>query len=167
MLIDGSRSMAPYAVTALATAVSLSAVTSNVETWTFSTALRRVTREVRRAAAGERRRLRLRHAWGGGTAIGACVRDFLQAAGDRVLTRDTVVIVVSDGLDVGPPVLLREAMAQVSRRSAAVLWLNPFAKTPGYEPTAAGMRAARPFITMLTAVTDAEDLRVLARRLRI
>ena len=167
MLIDGSRSMAPYAVTALATAVSLSAVTSNVETWTFSTALRHVTRDVRRAAAGERRRLPLSHAWGGGTTIGACLREFLQRFGDRVLTRDTVVIVASDGLDVGPPDLLREAMARISRRSAAVLWLNPFAKTPGFEPTAAGMSVVRPFITVLTSVMDAEGLRRLALGLRL
>jgi hypothetical protein len=167
MLIDGSRSMAPYAATALATAVSLSAVTATVETWTFSTALRHVTRDVRRAAAGERRRLPLSHAWGGGTTIGACLREFLQRFGDRVLTRETVVIVASDGLDVGPPDLLREAMARVSRRSAAVLWLNPFAKTPGFEPTAAGMSAARPFITVLTSVGDAEGLRRLALGLRI
>lgn len=167
MLIDGSRSMAPYSVTALTIAVALSAVTSHVETFTFSTALRRVTRDVRRAAAGERRRLQLQQAWGGGTTIGACLREFLRRFGDRVLTRETVVIVASDGLDVGHPAVLREAMAQVSRTSAAILWLNPLAGTPGYEPTAAGMNAARRFITSFAAVSDCEGLRRLARGLRL
>ena len=159
--------MAPYSVTALTIAVALSAVTSHVETFTFSSALRRVTRDVRRAAAGERRRLRLQQAWGGGTTIGACLREFLRRFGDRVLTRETVVIVASDGLDVGHPAVLREAMAQVSRTSAAILWLNPLAGTPGYEPTAAGMNAARRFITSFAAVSDCEGLRRLARGLRL
>lgn len=167
LLIDGSRSMAPHAGAALAAAVALTSVTMTVETFTFSTALRRVTRDVRRAAAGERRRLPPHRAWGGGTAIGACLREFLQNDGDRLLTRDTVVIVESDGLDVGNPSVLRDAMARLSRRSAGVLWFNPLADTPGYQPTAAGMSAARPFVTRLAAVNDAAALMRVARATRL
>ena len=167
VLIDGSRSMAPHADAALALAVAICGVTLNAETFTFSTALHRVTRDVRRAAAGERRRLHLHHAWGGGTTIGACLREFLRSFGDRLLTADTVVIVASDGLDVGEMAVLRDAMGRLSRRSAAVLWLNPLAETVGYEPTAAGMSVARPFITMLATVNDPEGLMRLARALRV
>lgn len=167
LLIDGSRSMSAHAAPALATAVALSAVSRSVETFTFSTALRRVTPDVRRAAAGERRRLRLHHAWGGGTTIGACLREFLEEFGERLLTRDTLVIVVSDGLDVGRPDVLRDAMARLSRRAAGVVWINPLLETPGYQPTAAGMRAARPFVTKLAAVPDAAGLLRLARSLTL
>jgi len=167
LLIDGSRSMTPHANAALAAAVALTSVTMNVETFTFSTALRRVTRDVRRAAAGERRRLAPHRAWGGGTAIGACLREFLQRFGDRLLTRDTVVIVASDGLDVGDAAALGDAMARLSRRSAGVLWFNPLVDTPGYQPTAAGMSAARPFVTKLASVNDAAALMRLARAVRL
>ncbi|HVC18757.1 MAG TPA: VWA domain-containing protein [Vicinamibacterales bacterium] len=81
--------------------------------------------------------------------------------------RATVVIVISDGLDVGEPELLRGAMRELSRRSAAVVWLNPLLETPGYEPTARGMRAARPYVTTFGSVNDAEGLARLSRLVRV
>jgi uncharacterized protein with von Willebrand factor type A (vWA) domain len=159
LLVDGSRSMDAYAATALKVAVALATVTMRVDVFTFSTSLQRVTEEVRQAAAGATRRLgHLRSAWGGGTAIGACLRDFLRRFGGRTLSRDTVVIVASDGLDIGGPDVLREAMRELHRRSAAVVWLNPLLETPGYEPTAAGMSAARPFIATFASIEDQAGL---------
>ena len=81
--------------------------------------------------------------------------------------RDTVVMIASDGLDVGAPDMLREAMRELHRRSAGVVWLNPLLETPGYEPTAGGMRAARPYVTTFTSVNDALGLVRLSRRIKI
>ena len=78
-----------------------------------------------------------------------------------------LVIIASDGLDVGEADTLRESMQELQRRSASVVWLNPLLDTPGYEPTAAGMRAARPFITTFTSVNDAAALWRLARVIRV
>ena len=168
LLVDGSRSMSAYARTALRLAVALAGATRRVEVFTFSTSLQRVTGDVRRAAAGEPRRLeRLHHAWAGGTTIGACLRDFLQRFGERLVGRDTVVIIASDGLDVGAPDLLRGAMRELERRSAGVVWLNPLLETEGYEPTAAGMRAARPHISTFASVEDLDDLARLSRVVRV
>ena len=168
LLIDGSRSMSAYARTALQMAVALASATRRVEVFTFSTDLQRVTNEVRRATEGEPRRLeRLHHAWAGGTTIGACLRDFLQRFGQRMAGRDTVVMIASDGLDVGAPGLLRDAMRELERRSAAVVWLNPLLETEGYEPTAAGMRAARPHISTFAKVNDLDDLARLSRVVRV
>ena len=50
LLIDGSRSMSAYAGRALQIAVAMASVTTRVEVFTFSTELRRVTSDVRRAA---------------------------------------------------------------------------------------------------------------------
>jgi uncharacterized protein with von Willebrand factor type A (vWA) domain len=166
LLIDGSRSMGASAEPPLHMAVALSAVNPSTETFTFSTMLRRVTRDTRRAAAGERRTLHIEQAWGGGTTIGACLDDFLLHFGERLLGPDTVVIIASDGLDVGNPELLRHSMARLARRSAAVVWINPLLETPGYQPTAVGMRLARPFVSVLASVSNPEDLRSLARTLR-
>jgi uncharacterized protein with von Willebrand factor type A (vWA) domain len=168
VIVDGSRSMGGHARTALQVAVAIAAATMRVEVFTFSTALRRVTAEVRRAAAGEPRRLhRLHHAWAGGTSIGACLDDFLRRFGERMVTRDTVVMIASDGLDVGAPDTLRDGMRELRRRSAGVVWLNPLLDTPGYEPTARGMRAARPYISTFASVNDAAALARLARRVRV
>jgi uncharacterized protein with von Willebrand factor type A (vWA) domain len=168
LLVDGSRSMSAYARTTLAMAVALASATIRLEVFTFSTGLQRATADVRRAAAGEPRRLEcLNHAWAGGTTIGACLRDFLQRFGERMVGRDTVVMIASDGLDVGAPDLLRDAMREVHRRAGAVVWLNPLLETEGYEPTALGMSAARPFITTFTSVTDHAGLARLSRLVRL
>jgi uncharacterized protein with von Willebrand factor type A (vWA) domain len=167
LLIDGSRSMTAHVAPALQMAAALSTAARGTEVFVFSTALRRVTQDVRRAAAGERRRLHLHRAWGGGTAIGACLGEFLTTAGERLLGRDTVVMIWSDGLDVGNPELLRDAMAHIARRTAAIVWLNPLLDSPGYEPKALGMSLARPFVTTLGRVADPVDLLRLARVMRI
>jgi uncharacterized protein with von Willebrand factor type A (vWA) domain len=168
VLVDGSRSMSDYTRTALQTAVALASATMRVEVFLFSTALQRVTDEVRRAAAGEVRRLdHLHHAWAGGTAIGACLRDFLRRFGQRMVRRDTVVIIASDGLDVGMPDALCDAMRELHRRSAGVVWLNPLLETEGYEPTAAGMSAARPYITTFASINNQEGLVQLSRLVRL
>lgn len=168
VLVDGSRSMAESATIALRLTVAIASVTMRVEAYSFSTQLERLTDRVRRAAVGEPLRLEhLPNAWGGGTTIGACLREFLRRFGDRVLGRETLVIIASDGLDVGETDALREAMRDIRRRSAGVVWLNPLLETAGYEPTARGMLAARPYITTFASVGDAAGLARLARTLRV
>jgi uncharacterized protein with von Willebrand factor type A (vWA) domain len=167
VLVDGSRSMGADARAALQAAVALATATPRLEVFTFSTALQRVTADVRRAAAGARVRVAIaQHAWGGGTSIGLCLSAFLRRFGARTIARHTVVIVASDGLDVGEPVLLRDTIRELHRRSAAVVWLNPWHATPGYEPIASGMRAARPYITTMASLTGPESLIRLARLAR-
>jgi uncharacterized protein with von Willebrand factor type A (vWA) domain len=168
LLIDGSRSMSVDARTALQVAVAIASVTIRVEVFTFSTALQRVTGDVRRAAAGETRRLEsAQYAWGGGTSIGVCLGEFVRKFGERLLGHDTLVIIASDGLDVGEPDTLRGAMGELRRRSAGVVWLNPLLETPGYEPTARGMSTARPYVTTLASVTDAASFARLPRVVRV
>jgi uncharacterized protein with von Willebrand factor type A (vWA) domain len=168
LLVDGSRSMSAYTDTALQIAVALASATTRVEVFTFSTTLQRITGDVRRSAAGELRVLeRLHHAWAGGTTIGACLRDFLRTFGERMVGRDTLIIIVSDGLDVGMPDVLRDAMRELHRRSAGVVWLNPLLETEGYEPTAAGMSAARPYISTFASVADEAGLARVSRVMRL
>jgi uncharacterized protein with von Willebrand factor type A (vWA) domain len=168
LLVDGSRSMGDHARTALQLAVAMASATMRVEVFTFSTGLQRITHDVRRAAAGERRRLEgLHHAWAGGTSIGGCLRDFLSRFGARMVERNTVVIITSDGLDVGAPNELRDAMRELHRRSAGVVWLNPLLETEGYEPTAGGMRAARPYVTTFACANDALGFARLSRMVHV
>jgi len=168
LLIDGSRSMGPYTRTALQVAVAMASVTMRLEAFTFSTALQRVTNDVRRSAAGETRRLEhLQHAWAGGTSIGRCLREFLHRFGERMMGRATVVMIVSDGLDVGETNVLRDAMRELHRRSASLVWLNPLLETPGYEPTAAGMSAARPYVTTFASANDVAGFARLSRLVRV
>ena len=169
VIVDGSRSMADAAATALDMTVAIASVSARVEAFTFSTGLQRITEQVRLAAAGQPLQLGpMQYAWGGGTAIGACLREFLRRFGDRLLGRDTTVIIASDGLDVGDVIVLRDAMREIRRRSAAVVWLNPLLDSAGYQPTASGMTMARPYVTTFASVCDPPALARLnvARRLQ-
>ncbi|MFT4921584.1 MAG: hypothetical protein ACI8XM_000787 [Haloarculaceae archaeon] len=102
--------------------------------------------------------------WGGGTQIGHALTTVQQEYPDAI-DRRTVVLVVSDGLEMGDVAALEAGMSRLSRQSRAVLWLNPLAASPSYEPTAAGMAAALPFVDGLFAFTDAADGVEIARQL--
>ena len=104
--------------------------------------------------------------WGGGTSIGESLRALLRRHGDRHVGAGTLVVSVSDGLDVGAPEALRESMRRLHSRAAGVVWLNPLLETPGYRPASRGMVAARPFITTFASVHMAGDLARLAHAAR-
>lgn len=168
ILADGSRSMSGSRPAAIDLAVALASVTRRLEVFAFSTGLTALTRPARRAGAGRIVRVAMsRDAWGGGTSIGASLRTFLRLHGERHVGPDTLVIIVSDGLDVGEPRVLRDAMREIHRRAAGVVWLNPLLDTPGYEPVSRGMAAARPHITTFASVSDPAGLARLARIVRL
>jgi uncharacterized protein len=60
------------------------------------------------------------------------------------LARGAVVVVLSDGWETGDASALGEQMARLARLAHRVVWANPRAGRPGFEPTAAGMAAALP-----------------------
>jgi uncharacterized protein with von Willebrand factor type A (vWA) domain len=74
-----------------------------------------------------------------------------------MVSRDTVIVIASDGLDVGEPALVREAMAHLHRRRRHRL-AQPASPIDGYAPTALGMRTAMPYLTTLATVQKASDL---------
>ena len=163
LLIDGSRSMASYGTLMLRFGYALCRRWQRAHIFVFSTSLHDVTRDVRKwMRVREHRLTRLGEAWGGGTRIGESLRAFVRRHG-ALLTCDTVVMIYSDGMDVGDVSDLERAMREIHRRSAAVVWVNPLANTPGYEPLARGMRAAMPFITAFMGIRDASDFGALSR----
>ena len=118
------------------------------ESFVFGTRLTRVTRLLRDR---DRDRALARVAdsvndWAGGTRIGESFRDFNLRWARRTLRSSGVVIVVSDGWDRGDPALVEVETARLRRSCHRLVWLNPLAGTPGYQPLAAGMRAAFPYI---------------------
>ncbi|MFY9632879.1 MAG: VWA domain-containing protein [Candidatus Cybelea sp.] len=159
VLLDASRSMSEYAPRMLAFARALCRRTRRAGIFLFSTSLREVTRELRNTARMRAYRLEgLGDAWGGGTRIGASLAQCLRRHGGRLNDR-TYVIVISDGLDVGEISLLRRAIGQISRRCAGVAWLNPHAAASGFVPAAGGMRAALPFVTLVSSLDELTALR--------
>lgn len=118
------------------------------ESFVFGTRLTRVTRLMKDR---DRDRALAKVAdsvtdWAGGTRIGESFRQFNRQWARRTLRSSGVVIVVSDGWDRGDPALVAAETARLRRNCHRLVWLNPLASLPGYQPLAAGMKAAYPFI---------------------
>ncbi|MGP6157379.1 MAG: vWA domain-containing protein [Vulcanimicrobiaceae bacterium] len=153
LLLDGSRSMAPHAPRMLQFAYALAVRSPRASVFLFSTDLREVTRDLRALAKrAEPRLYDLGATWGGGTRIGANLAAFVRAFGSCRLTEDTVTVIYSDGLDAGEIPQLESALRDIRKRSAALVWLNPHAATPGFAPAARGMQAALPHLALLTTL---------------
>ena len=103
-------------------------------------------------------------AWGGGTRIGHAV-ETVRRRHPTLVDRETVVLVVSDGLEVGEVDVLEREMARLATRAAAVLWANPLAASAAYEPTCQGMAAALPYVDGLFAFSGPGDVEEMARQL--
>jgi uncharacterized protein with von Willebrand factor type A (vWA) domain len=147
-VVDVSGSMQPYARAMLMFMQAAIRGGRRVEAFTLGTRLTRVTRALEgrnpdRALAAATRVVR---DWAGGTRIGTNLRALNDEWGRRGLTRGAVVVIVSDGWERGDiPALVRE-MDRLQRVSHTLVWVNPLAGEPGFEPLAQGMAAALPYI---------------------
>jgi hypothetical protein len=168
LLCDTSGSMEGHTRFLLAFARALRRVADRTEVFAFNTELVRITRwmSVSRFAALERRLGEAVPDWSGGTRIGACLAEFASRYLAQHVDSRTVVLVLSDGLDRGDPALLADALGRIRARARRLLWLNPLAGDPGYEPTAAGMAAALPHIDLLAPAFDLASLERLLPHLR-
>jgi uncharacterized protein with von Willebrand factor type A (vWA) domain len=166
LVCDVSGSMAPYARMLLQYLQASVAAHMRVEAFVFGTRLTRVTRELG-AAGGRDPDLALRRAadrvtdWSGGTRIGAALAELNREHGRR-LGRGAVVVVLSDGWDRGDPELLATEMARLRRSAHRLLWLNPLAADPRYEPLTRGMCAALPHVDHLLPGNSIASLEALA-----
>ena len=166
-LCDVSGSMDLYSRLLLQFLYALQGSTARVESFVFSTELRRVTealgggdyREALRTLATEV------HDFSGGTRIGECLAAFNAEFGQLVDSR-TVVVILSDGWDTGEPALLSDELDQLRHRSRRLVWLNPLLGSPGYEPLAVGMQAALPHLSVFAPAQNLASLRALERFLQ-
>jgi len=164
MVCDVSGSMAPYARMLLQYLHACVAARRRVEAFAFGTRLTRITVEL----TGRDHDLALDRAvdavtdLSGGTRIGAALAELNRTHGRR-LGRGAIVVILSDGWDRGDPDQLRAEIERLRRSSHRLVWLNPLAAHPDYEPLTRGMRAAVPYVDELLAGNSLESLRQLAR----
>ena len=163
LVCDVSGSMAPYARMLLQYLQASVAAHTRVEAFVFGTRLTRVTRDLEgrdpdRALARAAERVT---DWSGGTRIGAALAELNREHGRRI-GRGAVVVILSDGWDRGDPDLLGAEMARLRRTAHRLLWLNPLAADPRYEPLTRGMRAALPHVDHLLPGNSIASLESLA-----
>ncbi len=164
MLIDVSGSMAPYTPLFLRLALGFVRSAAKVEIYLVHTRLVAVAEAMRdrdRMRALDRLTL-LSKGVGGGTRLGECLAQFNRFHAPRALAGRSVCLIVSDGYETGEPAQLGREMEALRRRCRRLVWLNPAALSPGYEPTARGMRAALPHIRLFAPAGTLESLVALA-----
>jgi uncharacterized protein with von Willebrand factor type A (vWA) domain len=158
MLCDVSQSMQAQAAAYLHLMRAL-ALVADAEAFAFATALTRLTavvahREPAVAVAAATEAVADRF---GGTRIASNVRALLASHHGHAV-RGAVVIIGSDGWDSDPPSELAAAMARLRRRAHRVIWMNPRAGAPGFEPRVAAMAAALPYCDALLAADTFRSL---------
>ena len=103
--------------------------------------------------------------WSSGTKIGECLQQFNERHARQVMHGRTVTLVLSDGLDTGPPELLGAELAKIKRQTRRLIWLNPLKGMEGYQPLARGMQAALPQVDHFQAAHNLNSLLALEKLL--
>ena len=163
---DVSGSMDLYSRLLLQFLYAMQNQLGRMETFVFSTRLHRISDGLRHASyRGALARLGDVRDWSGGTKIGESLRAF-NVGWPKLLDRDTVVIVLSDGWDTGDPAILADALRTMRRRAGKVIWLNPLLGSPDYQPLTQGMQAALPHVDAFLPAHNLDSFRALARHLK-
>ena len=165
ILIDVSGSMDRYARFVMPFIMGVKGVGSKADLFVFSTSLTPITSIIRRFTFEEALE-KISHEvpdWSGGTRIGYSLHQFNQQYGERLLNKRTVVIIMSDGWDLGGRELLRREMGVLSQRAYSVIWLNPLAGDPDYRPICQGMKTALPYVDYFLPADSLQSLKKVGR----
>lgn len=162
-ILDVSGSMVVYARVFLAFVKGLMTADGQTDAYLFHTRLVRITDALRDkdALRAVNRLSLLAQGFGGGTKIGGNLAAFNKAYAKRLVGGRSVVIILSDGFDTDPPQVLGEALAALKKRGCRIVWLNPLKGWQGYQPVAAGMAAALPYLDMFAAANTLDSLLAL------
>ena len=139
-----------------------------IETFVFGTRLTNATRALRQRDVDDALDAIGRDAgdWGGGTRIGAALKDFNFRWSRRVLGQGAIVLLITDGLDRDDAGALEVEAARLHRSCRELIWLNPLLRYAAFQPRAAGIRALLPhtdrFLPLYNIATLADLAAALA-----
>ena len=168
-ILDVSGSMSDYSRNLLQFAYSARRAADKVEVFCFGTRLTRITRSLDRRKPDDALNLAATAVfdWDGGTRIGQSLDQFIKRWGRRGLSRGSIVVICSDGLDRGDPALLESAMEKLSRLSHRIVWMNPHkGDVKDFRPNSLGMMVADPFIDKIFSGHNLASLEQFAEKLR-
>ena len=101
----------------------------------------------------------------GGTQLGLSLASLRMQHARRLVGRRTVVLIITDGLDMGEPAELARELGWLKRRSRRLLWLNPLLRFDGYAPLAQGAAVLHQQAHGMLAVHNLSKLEELAASL--
>jgi uncharacterized protein len=167
LVCDISGSMESYSRLLLRFAHALARSGASVEVFVFGTRLTRITRELRvRDPDVALRRVADRVVdWSGGTRIGASLHELNRRWVRRTVRSGAIVVLVSDGWETDEPAQLAREMSILQRSCHRLIWLDPLAGHPGFEPATRGLVAALPYADAFLPCGSVASLEELAVRL--
>ncbi len=159
-LLDISGSMDQYSLFFLRFLHALQQNFRRMDAFLFSTRLTAISEKLRTRQFPEslRKLSEREEAWSSGTRIGECLHHFHEVHARPLLSRNTIVLILSDGYDTGDPELLGQQMRRFHGRVLKTIWLNPMLGMERYEPATAGMQAALPWVDAFVAAHNLESL---------
>jgi uncharacterized protein with von Willebrand factor type A (vWA) domain len=167
VLADISGSMDSYARILLHFIYALSNDRDEVHAFLFGTRLSNVThlikdRDPDRAISKVSSKV---SDWSGGTRIGQCLEEFNRRWARRVLGRNAIVLLFTDGLDRDGAEGIDRAARRLAANAHRLIWLNPLTRYHGYEPLAAGAAALSKHVTEMRDCHNLRSLGDLAKAL--
>jgi uncharacterized protein with von Willebrand factor type A (vWA) domain len=168
LIADISGSMEKYSRLVLQFFYSVSHSLKDVECFVFGTRLTRITAQLKlknidRAVDEAAREV---IDWSGGTRIGESLHTFNRQWGRRILHRGALVLIVSDGWELGDVAILRREMHYLQLRCHRLIWLNPLLGKSSYQPLVEGMQAALQYVDDFLPIHNLQDLSELAEQLQ-
>ncbi|MCB9141804.1 MAG: VWA domain-containing protein [Anaerolineales bacterium] len=120
--------------------------TARIETFVFGTRLTRITPALRDGDldTAVARASELVLDWSGGTRIGESLRSFNYRWSRRVSGHGAVALIISDGWDRGDQDVLGVEIRRLRRNVHRLIWLNPLAGSPSYQPLVRGIQTILP-----------------------
>ena len=164
VLCDISGSMAAYTRAFLHFLHALSGSHMHVHSFVFGTTLHNITRLLAHSDA-DTALARVTHAvedWAGGTKLGKNLAHFNQFWGRRVLGQNAVVMLITDGLELGDTAELQKEALRLHRSTRYLLWLNPLMGYHAYAPKARGAHILHSTADDSRALHNVHSLETLA-----
>lgn len=100
--------------------------------------------------------------WSSGTRITESLNQFKNNYGDKLLSKKSIVLIMSDGWDTGETDELEHTMQFLQKKSSRLIWMNPLAGNPNYEASTKAMKIAMPYIDLFTAAHNLKSLKEIA-----
>ena len=162
-ILDVSGSMTIYARVFLAFIRGLIDVDRRADAFLFHTNLMNVSDALRdsNSLRAVNRLSMMAQGFGGGTRIGYCLHQFNTQYASRIIGRRSVVIIMSDGYDTGDSKIVGTELSRLRRKGCKIIWLNPLLGWKHYEPVAASMSAALPYLDKFSPCNTLESLAAL------
>ena len=160
VLLDISGSMDKYSFFLLRFIYALQENFETLESFTFSTRLRRITDLLKKKGLDKTLQLlsNVSEEWSSGTKIGQCLSEFNTTYAKRVLSGQSITIILSDGLETGNVNQMELELQKIKLRTGKLIWLNPLKGMKNYQPTARGMESALPHIDTFRSAHSIDSL---------